>query len=315
MAEVNVVIACYNGAKHLPKTLESLANSTLAQDRWRLIFVNNNSTDNTKEVALNYEDRLPITVIDALKPGKSNALNAAIPHLDADFIIFTDDDAEVAPDWMEQLLKASREQPDYDVFTGKIIGKWEKEPDAKLKSWIPLGSTYAIHEREDSGPCDPGKVWGPNMACRRKVFDSGLRFNPLIGPQPIKPYPMGQDTEFAKRAYANGHTSYYTADAKVTHLIKAETINEDWVIRRAERLGYGLFAEDMSREYTNRISSFLPTKLDILFSRIIWTAVYPFTFLLPRCKHRFWLKWRYFHFKGLWNGYQRFVLTSGKVDP
>jgi glycosyltransferase involved in cell wall biosynthesis len=51
---VSVIICCYNSAALLPQTLEHLANQqTAGEISWEIIIVNNNSTDNTAEIAEN----------------------------------------------------------------------------------------------------------------------------------------------------------------------------------------------------------------------------------------------------------------------
>ncbi len=307
MRKADIIIATYNGAKTLPVVLDSLTRSTLPKDQWRLLVMNNNSTDHTRAVVESYADKLPVEVIDVTTPGKSKAQNAGIALTDAEYILFTDDDVKLAPEWAAALIHAGETQPDYDIFTGMIIGQWEKEPDTQLKNWIPLGSTYAIHERTESGDCDPGKVWGPNMMYRKCVFENGHRFNEAIGPVPAPTYAMGEDSELAVRASESGHKVYFSADAKVIHTIEADTVNEDWIVRRAERLGLGIFAlYSGEKAHKNRIHRALPMWLDILLMRMVWTCAYPFTYALPYGKLRFWSRWRYFYFKGLWNSYKAF---------
>lgn len=309
MTQIDVVIATYNSEKRIGKTFESLCELDFPKDQWRLLIINNNSTDNTRHIAEAYNNRLPITIIDAPVPGKSAALNSAIPHFAADLIVFTDDDVRLAPDWLTNMKAEADVHPDYAIFAGKIVGEWEIEPDAKLRSWIPIGSTYATHEREESGPCEPGIVWGPNMAIRKTVFDAGHQFNVKVGPQPAKFYPMGQDTEMARRLNDAGFQCYYTTKPIVYHAIKKATINEDWVIRRAERLGYGIFIVHPRENFKQKLPS-LPLWLELLLLRLLWSCVYPATFLLPRIKHRFWSRWKYFFYRGLHKGFYAFVAQS-----
>ncbi len=304
---IDIVIATYNSEDRIGKTLESLAASTLPKDRWRIFLMNNNSQDRTKEIAESYADKINVQVIDVPAPGKSRALNAAIPHLTSDLILFADDDVDIDARWMESLIAAAAANPEYDIFTGRIVGKWEKEPDADLKSWIPLGSTFAVHERETSGACEAGKVWGPNMAYRKTIFDEGFRFNETIGPTPSAFYAMGEDTELAQRAFEAGHRVYYSADAVVIHTIKQATVNEDWVIRRAERLGYGRFVISPDRPHARIFPDAIPFHFEIILRLLFWSCIYPLTYLMPRCKHRFWSRWKFFYFRGLYKSYRDYA--------
>lgn len=311
MPLIDILIATHNSEGRIGKTLVSLERMLAAsahKDNVRVVLINNASTDGTAAAAKGFQGRLKLEILDAPEAGKSRALNLAVEgHLQGELVFFTDDDTEFAADWLDKFVATIAVQPDYDIFAGRIIGAWEKEVDQDLASWIPMSSTYAVHAREDSGPCEPGLVWGPNMAVRRKVFDAGLRFNPAVGPQPGALYPMGQDTEFATRAHDAGFKSYFVAEAVVTHTIKAATANEDWVIRRAERLGYGIFAVRKVDTYRREMPDFIPLGLEIGLNSLIWNAAYPLTFLLPRSKQRFWCRWRKYYYQGLKAGYRRFV--------
>jgi GT2 family glycosyltransferase len=222
-------------------------------------------------------------------------------------VLFTDDDVDLAPDWIEKMLAAAHDNPSCDVFTGKIVGKWEIEPPEDLKSWIPMGSTFAVHERETSGDCDPGMVWGPNMAYRRKVFDGGIRFNEKIGPTPAAFYAMGEDSEMAQRAAEKGHKVFYAADAVVIHTIKAATVNEDWVIRRAERLGYGRFVIEPNNPHTRIFPTWVPMGAEVTFRFLFWAALYPLTFLMPRSERRFWTRWGFYYYRGLFKSWRDYA--------
>ena len=311
----DIFISAYNAADRIGDTLASLKEeietSSFPRENLRVVLINNASTDATKEVASSFHDQMPLEIIDAPEPGKSKALNLTIQkYLKGDVVFLTDDDVFFQDGWLDNFLKAIESQPDYSVFAGRIVGAWEKEVDPDLASWIPMGSTFAIHERTESGPCDPGIAWGPNMAIRRSVLDAGIRYDERIGPTPDAFYAMGEDSGFAISAQRNGFKSYYVSDAVVRHKIKAASANEDWIIRRAERLGYGIFAIKTVEEYARKqrqFSNILPLSLEILILRLFWGLVYPATFLLPRCKQRFWLRWRSYYYKGLLSGFQSFT--------
>lgn len=306
MTQVDVVIATHNGAERIGNTLASLQNLTLDASEWRMILVLNACTDNSLQVAEQFQSSLPMTILEVPEAGKSHALNEAVPYYRSGLVAFTDDDVKVDPEWLSAMIAAAQDHPEYSIFTGKIVGHWEKEPSASLRRWIPLGSTYAVNENPLSGPCDPGMVWGPNTVYRKAVFDAGLRYNKDVGPRPVKLYPMGQDTEMAARVHAAGFKVFYVAEAVVEHTIKAKTVSEDWVVRRAERLGYGIFAVPGQQGYRRRLPSWIPIGSEIWLSRWLWTAVYPFALIAPEHKQRFWAKWRYFYYRGLLAGFRRF---------
>ena len=317
MSRYDIVIATRNSEDRIGETLTSLKNmlesSAIDTEQVRVLIANNASTDKTADVVKSFEGQLPLEMIEAHEPGKSRALNLIVEHhLKGDIIFFTDDDVSFSRHWLDNFIKTINSQPDYAVFAGRIIGMWETCIDRNLSSWIPMGSTYAIHEVMESGPCKPGQCWGPNMAVRKSVFESGLRFNPLIGPQPSALYPMGQDTEFATRADTAGFKSYFVPDAFVGHAIKPETMNEDWVIKRAERLGYGIFAMRSEKDIGRHFPSFIPFSLELRIKKAFWRLFFPLTNFMPLGKRRFWYRWKRYYYSGLWQGYNAFGPAGNK---
>ena len=79
---VSVLFSSYNGAsRRLRHTLDSLVRQELPHDRWELIAVDNNSNDDTFDLLETYSDKLPITILQQRKPGKSGALNLALDRV------------------------------------------------------------------------------------------------------------------------------------------------------------------------------------------------------------------------------------------
>ncbi|MGO8654791.1 glycosyltransferase family 2 protein, partial [Rhizobium ruizarguesonis] len=159
------------------------------------ISVDNNSNDGTFDLLETYSDKLPITILQQRKPGKSGALNMALDRVKGDLIVFTDDDVRAEPNWLKAIVDCAAAHPSYGVFGGRIVPEWEKEPKDRFIEWIPMGSTFAIVDDTQSGPCDPTKVWGPNTIVRRELLGTSVRYREDIGPLPGKIFAMGEDAE------------------------------------------------------------------------------------------------------------------------
>jgi hopene-associated glycosyltransferase HpnB len=109
---VDIIVPARNEADALPTSLPSLLSQDYAGD-WRVILVNDHSTDRTSEIALKIatdlgkSDRL--TVINAPDlpaewVGKVAAMNAGATASNAAFILFTDADIRHAPASLHQLV-------------------------------------------------------------------------------------------------------------------------------------------------------------------------------------------------------------------
>jgi glycosyltransferase involved in cell wall biosynthesis len=238
---VTVLFSTYNGAKTLPQMLDALCKSTLPHSRWKIVAVDNNSKDASREILESYRDRLPLEVHFEPKQGKEHALALGFRQLEGELVILTDDDVIPEPDWIEQFLKLAEEQPDYDIFGGLIMPYWERAPEPWLLNDSHLDILYALNENVQEGPVPPGLIFGPNSAFRRSIVGHDYVVHDNLGPNAaVTQYPMGQDTAFALRMARNGSKAFHSRAPKLRHVVRANSMDEAWVLRRAERYGMGM---------------------------------------------------------------------------
>ena len=80
--QVSVVVCSYNRAAYIADAMESLYNQTLNKGNYEIIVVDNNSTDNTKEVCLNFIKNHPeghFYYLEESRQGASYARNTKNP--------------------------------------------------------------------------------------------------------------------------------------------------------------------------------------------------------------------------------------------
>jgi L-malate glycosyltransferase len=231
-------IATRNGSRILTQVLSNFARIQAPASGWKLVVVDNGSTDRTREIIESFLPDLPLTYLFEGNLGKSAALNTGLAHLAGDLAVFTDDDVFPRSDWLLQLRKAADDHPSYSVFGGVILPRWEVSPSPWV-GWVPRAPVFAITEpglRE--GPTDSGFLYGPNIAIRADVFHAGMRFDPSIGPNGAE-YPMGNESELLQRLKLQGHKAWYVQEAVVEHFIRDYQMNKSWMLRRAIRFGRG----------------------------------------------------------------------------
>lgn len=303
---VSVLFSSYNGAsRRLRYMLESLVCQDLPHDRWELVAVDNNSNDDTFDLLTSYSDKLPITILQQRKPGKSGALNLALDRVNGDIVVITDDDIRAEPTWLKAIVDCAVAYPGYGVFGGRIVPDWEKEPKGLFINWIPMGSTFAIVDETQSGPCDPTKVWGPNTIIRRELLGTSVRYREDIGPLPGGMFAMGEDQEIIMRLSGRGVKSYHCAEAIVHHWIPASSVNELWIQKRGERLGYGipaLFPDEVPGGVRLR-----GVPLRTWVESVQWSLRAAMLYLLPQSKTRFWAIWKYYYMRGYRAGIRRYA--------
>ena len=104
---LTVLIATRNGAHTLPRALSALAQLDSPAGGWKLVVVDNGSTDETKEIIQSFTGRLPITYVFEAAPGKNAALNAGLNKIEGDLVVFTDDDTLPHADWLVEMRQAA----------------------------------------------------------------------------------------------------------------------------------------------------------------------------------------------------------------
>lgn len=235
---ISVIFSSFNGQATIGKTLEAFCGLIAPPRGWKLIVVDNGSTDQTAVIAQSFKDRLPLLLLSESRRGKNFALNQAIDHAEGELVVFTDDDVMPAPDWLCNLRACALSQPAYGLFGGPILPRWPKPPPPWVFKCIPLGMVYAITDPEQAqGEIPNDMVWGPNMAVRRSIFDQGLRFQTQLGPDGSEKYIMGSETELTRRLAGMGVKAWFCKEARVEHLIRENQLDQDWVLKRFFRHG------------------------------------------------------------------------------
>lgn len=241
--DVSVIIATFNRAEILRQTLESMTHMHRDGLLVEFVIVDNNSSDNTREVIDSYRERLPIRYLFEAKSGQNCARNAALRNVDLGKIVaFTDDDVEPRRDWLQAIVTVAERWPDYSVFGGRIYPIW---PDADIPECvhIPWISSFAFgkHDYGDKEKPYPLNAlpFSANLWVRREVFANNRRFCEMIGPRPGQ-YIMGSETHLLRQLSKDGYDMIYSPTAVAGHRIQPEQLNGTSIRRRAYRFGRGI---------------------------------------------------------------------------
>ena len=229
----SVVLATYNRAEELEKTLESLTALTVS-DSWEVIIVDNNSSDDTREVVLEAARTFPVALHYLLEKqqGRSAALNAGIGLARGEVIAITDDDVRVDPDWLTNAAKAL-ESLDCDYVGGKALPIWGgRRPD-----WLPNrgGKHWGVIALLDYGSTaiqfgDHHVPLGVNMVFRREAFVRAGLWDNKIGRKAGTL--LGQEVrEWSQRARGAGLRGFYSPDLVVHHVIPADRLTKRYFRR------------------------------------------------------------------------------------
>lgn len=240
---VTIAICTYNRAHLLDGTLDLIERLAVPDAvPWEVVVVDNASTDSTADVLRSHAARAPIRTFLESKRGLSHARNRCVAEARGEWILFTDDDVRVQPDWLAEFAAAVDRHPEVLVAGGPVQPWFPVEPDADLLRAFPelasgfCGIDHAIPEgRLDA----PREVYGANFAVRRSVFDRML-FNVALG----VPYGLGEETDLVRRVREEGGTVLWIPSIPVQHYVDPSRMTLEYLRRYRSGMGSTLVRQE-----------------------------------------------------------------------
>jgi glycosyltransferase involved in cell wall biosynthesis len=230
MITASIVICTFNRAALLEKTLKVLEAYYRDRRDIEIILVDNNSSDNTQELA----ERFPWAhYCFEEKPGLSNARNRGISESSGALVIFLDDDAYPdQPIWLDNYIRFFANHPDCAAAGGEVMPEFETPPPA----WITGDRTFegylSILKFPKTRPIKfPELPIGANIAYRRSLLQEVGDFNPSLG-RVGKNLLSNEEVMIQIQAEDSGHKFYYLKGVEVNHFIHQERLTRKWFMRR-----------------------------------------------------------------------------------
>lgn len=155
---ITVVIPAYNEATYIPYCLKSLQQQSYPKERYKVLVVDNNSTDDTAKIAKQYGAE----VIKEKQQGHVFSLNAGLQHATGDIYGITDADTVLSPLWLATLAKIFQ-NPEIVGVTGST-----SFDTSSFSSWM-VRKLYHMFLRANFALNKP-HLAGPNMAVRASAF-------------------------------------------------------------------------------------------------------------------------------------------------
>jgi glucosyl-dolichyl phosphate glucuronosyltransferase len=237
---ISVILCTYNRCQGLARALESVAASRMPESLdWQVLIVDNNSQDQTREVAeaFCWRDSRHFRYVFESQQGKSFALNRGIQEAQAEILAFMDDDVAVEPDWLSELVK-----PLLNSQWAGTGGRVFLPKDFTAPPWMAVEgpqSLLGILALFDFGPearLLSKPPIGNNMAFRKEVFLKYGGFRTDLGPSPGSEI-RHEDTEFGSRLLNGGEKILYVPSAVVRHAVPERRLKKQYFL--AYHFDYG----------------------------------------------------------------------------
>jgi GT2 family glycosyltransferase len=165
-------------------------------------------------------------------PGKSHALNRGMDAARGAYVLCTDDDVVVEPDWLCRFVEGTRRYSHAAVFGGRVLPWFPVPPDPDLVTAFPaLGLGFcAVDHDVPEGPLPEDKtIFGANIAFRTSVARA-LRFDTALGPNRDEQV-VGEETALIKRCRQLGHEPIWLPGMSVRHYVPPERMTLSYLVR------------------------------------------------------------------------------------
>ncbi len=176
--KISVILPFYNARDTLGRSISSIANQ--AYTDWECILADNNSTDGSREIAKLWRRKdNRFRLITETRQGVTYASNAAAEVASGKYVARMDADDVALPERLELQHRFLRDNPDYDVVSGKVIYKTTLKATAGFKryvSWVNAVDTYEkiIYQRFIESPIvNPTALWRREVGKKLGLYRHG----------------------------------------------------------------------------------------------------------------------------------------------
>jgi glycosyltransferase involved in cell wall biosynthesis len=253
---ISVLVATRNRAHNLPEILQSLAQQQCA-GAFEVIVIDNGSTDSTPtllEAWCRHDSRF--RVAREPRPGLSRAKNAGVRIASGDFLLFTDDDMRLDPNWIASYEHFfGQHRHGLVVAGGPIIpipqdlGPWP--------TWLgeqALRDAGSLDYREQRELRRFEYLWGGNMAVPRVFFDQLGLWDETVGLQgdarvTREDSEFFEDTELQDRVRKSGGSVWFCPAARVHHRTDRRSVTPGRITSTAFARGRNEFWQEGLRVY------------------------------------------------------------------
>jgi glycosyltransferase involved in cell wall biosynthesis len=207
---VTIIISTRNRGAKVVLTIKSILE--IDYPEFSLVVLDQSDNDLTQQAVLPFQQDDRFHYFSSSTKGLGVGHNTAISLCQTEFVAITDDDCEVKPEWLREIIEAFRLDPHIGLVSGNVIAC---AYDA-TQGYIP------VFERSEpillTGIKDnlyQGLGIGACFAIRRSAWEAVNGFDEMLGPGS----PLGslEDRDMAIRLLLAGYYVYHTPRVKVLH--------------------------------------------------------------------------------------------------
>jgi glycosyltransferase involved in cell wall biosynthesis len=225
--------------------LQTLCEQTLNSSYLEVIVVDNNSNDNTQDVALQICSQYNnFRYYYEPNQGLSHARNRGWKEAKGEYVAYVDDECKMPKQWLATAKKII-EKYNPSVFGGPILGYF-KDPKPKWFKYFshePLANARFLNSNEYI------LIAGGNVFFKRRLLIKFKGFDPTLGMSGSK-IGYGEETFLLKKIISSKkETMYFDPDLFLYHLILAKKWTWPFIIKASFSAGQSMFERRKNNFY------------------------------------------------------------------
>lgn len=220
----SVVIPTYNRRDALRACLHALARQQYPRDAFEVVVIDDGGSDSLTDLENSFEGQLVWRLQRQQRSGPAAARNLGALHANGEYLAFTDDDCEPAPDWLVTLEQCLRKHPD-GLIGGRVVNALPRNSCSAASQQL-IDYLYASYTENGA----PRFFASNNFALSRRGFKDVGGFDESF------PLPAAEDRDFCARWTRSGRSMVYTPAAIVYH---AHALDVSGFFRQHFRYGRG----------------------------------------------------------------------------
>jgi len=264
---VSVLLVTFNSAAYLSRCLTHLSQQTFRD--FELIIVDNGSTDKSLETLNTLDTARAFPALRLIRldhnAGFAVANNVAARLAHSPWLALLNPDAFPAPTWLEHLVEAAKQHPEYHFFASRLIQA--QQPNlldgagdvyhVSGLAWRRFhnmpADQFGLEKEEVFGPCGAAAMYSRQAFLEAGAFDEDF-------------FSYHEDVDLAFRLRLRGHRCLYVPAAVVHHIGSASTgVKSNFAVYHGHRNLVWTFIKNMPAPL---LIKYWP--LHLLFTVIQW---------------------------------------------
>ena len=235
MTDFMVAIPTYNGSKRLNQLIESLRSQIGTEHfSWRILVVDNNSTDDTAAVVKERSaaaEGIPVDYAFEPRQGAAFARVKAMAVATSQWVGFLDDDVIPNANWVAEAYAFGTSHPKVGAFGGKILGAFEVEPPAnfsRIKSFLALRDRgpHPHRYQPETLSLPPSAAW---VVCAQ-AWHENVSSQPRLGGRTNGSMVQGDDYEPLLYMHKANWEIWYNPTMQVHHQIPKGRLERSYLM-------------------------------------------------------------------------------------